>query len=137
MICVKGRITCDDAHSRPSASALPSRDFTSYSTCPGLPKAWIPAAPSLEFVDAALLDVEAGDRIFLAEFDRQRQADIAEADDGDAGIGELGHVSLDEKSAVAERWLLYKARQPGRLAFRGADLPFVGPTSVGRGMLAD
>ncbi len=40
----------------------------------------------LEFVYAALLDVEAGDTIFFGEFDSQRQADVAEADDGDLGF---------------------------------------------------
>ena len=43
-------------------------------------------AAGLEFVDAALLDVEAGDRVFLAEFNGQRQADVAQADYGDAGV---------------------------------------------------
>ena len=45
----------------------------------------------LEFVDTALLDVEAGDRILLAEFDGQRQADVAEADDRDADVSGWGH----------------------------------------------
>lgn len=40
----------------------------------------------LEFVDAALLDVEAGNRRFLAKFDGQRQTNVAETDDGDAGV---------------------------------------------------
>jgi len=44
-------------------------------------------AAGLEFVDTALLDVEAADRKLLAEFDSQRQADIAETDDGDADGG--------------------------------------------------
>ena len=39
-----------------------------------------------ELVDAALLDVEAGDGVFLAKLDSQRQTYVAEADDGDAGV---------------------------------------------------
>jgi hypothetical protein len=37
----------------------------------------------LEGVDARLVDVEADDGALLGEFDRERQADVTEADDGE------------------------------------------------------
>jgi len=37
----------------------------------------------LEGVDARLVDVEADDGTLLGEFDGERQADVAEADDGE------------------------------------------------------
>jgi len=40
----------------------------------------------LEFVDAGLLDVESDDRDAFAKFDGQRQANITETDNADAGI---------------------------------------------------
>jgi len=43
--------------------------------------------PGLEFGNARGVDVEADHRAVLAEFDRQRQADVAEADDGQRAVG--------------------------------------------------
>ncbi len=45
----------------------------------------------LQLGDALRVDVEADDRALLAEFDRQRQADVAEADDGEVDFVE-GHA---------------------------------------------
>src|SRR5699024_5405973 len=43
----------------------------------------------LQFPDARLLDVVADDLVFSGELDGQRQADIAEANDGDCGLSGL------------------------------------------------
>ena len=47
-----------------------------------------------EFIDARLLDVKADDGQDPAEFDGKRQADVAEADDGNPGGSGFGHASF-------------------------------------------
>lgn len=41
------------------------------------------AVAGLEFGEAGLVDVEADQRALFAEFDREGEADVAQADDGD------------------------------------------------------
>jgi len=52
----------------------------------------VPAVPRLQLGNALGFDVKAGDRVAFAKLDRQGQADVAEADDGD-GLSDEVHVA--------------------------------------------
>src|SRR5690606_11567965 len=51
-------------------------------------------AAGAQLLHPARVDVETDGVVVLAEFDRQRQADIAEADEGNAGFVQGGKCSL-------------------------------------------
>jgi len=98
----------------------------------------------VEFADAILFDIEADDREALAEFDGERQADVAQADDADVhrsevkfqchgwrrspGIGALksaGHASTKDTTVTLRRSI-----GMGSLAIGGSDRPRYRPATL-------